>query len=138
MIKRIKLDKNQNLTEIDMKKVRRAALELKDYIEDAPQEEAQKYQYQQRVMPFICAALDGVMPVPNYDWVPYNRCYILEGIYPELPSAFDDLYSKFIVLTRAAAEDYSIAGHEGRKYDLNEYVETDPDGTKYEWCWFED
>ena len=138
MIKRIKLDENQNLTEIDMKKLHRAALALKDYIDTAPREEAEKYEYQQRVMPLICAALDGSMPVPNYAQGPYNRRYIMEGFYPELPSEFDNLYSKFLVLTWGGANHYSIAEHEGRKYDPNEYVETDPDGTQYEWCWFED
>ena len=139
MIKRVKLNSDGYLTEIDMKPVRRLAQELKNYIENCSREEAEKYEYQKRMMPLINSVLDGTLPVPNYlSPNPYSVRYMMEGLFPELVPEFGELYYPFMTMTDGDPMKFSLSTHETGKYEHGKYRETDPDGTQYELCWFED
>lgn len=138
MIKRVKLDKSGSLTEIDWKATRRVALALKAYIENASKDEALKYEYCQRVMPLVEATLNGSIKVPYYGNSPYNYRYIMEGLYPELPAEFGDLYLSFLHKIQGGISEFSLSTHESGEYIFPKYGEEDEFGNRYEICWFED
>lgn len=138
MIKRVKIDENGSLTEIDWKATRRAALALKAYIEAAPLGELLKYEYQKRVMPLIDATLDGSVQMPYYGSPPYDFRYIMEGLYPALPSTFQDLYAEFIQKIEGSVSEFSLSTHESGEFIFQKYAEEDELGNRYELCWFED
>jgi hypothetical protein len=138
MIKRVKLDENRSLTEIDWKATRRAALALKAYIETAPSGEALEYEYQKRVMPLIDATLDGSIQFPYRGHEPYDYRYIMEGLYPELPSQFEYLFLKFLHKIQGDVSQFSLSTHESGEFIFQKYAEEDEFGNRYELCWFED
>ncbi len=141
MIKRVKLDKDGWPTELDWKAIRRETLELKAYIEAAPLGEVLQYEYKSRVMPLIDKTLDGSIQIPfPYNEFPYNTRYIMEGLYPELPEKFHELYTNFMYRIRPDIGVMSLSYHENgdETYDYEKYRTTDEDGNVYEMCWFED
>lgn len=137
MEKLVKLDENGALTEIDPIALRRTALELKEYIENAPDEEAKKYQYFERVMPLIKEVLDNRIQIPYHGSFPYSRRLIMEGFYPELVRDFSELYLtlKFMIIGYPSL--FSLSTKRHGKYVYGECEEI-INGEKYEWCWFED
>lgn len=137
MKKLVKLDESLRLTEIDPKVLRRSALALKAYIEQAPEAEAEKYEYEQRVMPLVRAALDGTVQIPYYGQQPYSMRFIIEGLYPELIDEFSKLYSNFMLIIEGSSAKFSLSTHLHGKYVLDECEEV-INGERYEWCWFED
>lgn len=138
MIKRVKIDENGSLTEIDWKVTRKAALALKAYIEAAPLGEALQYEYQKRVMPLIESTLDGSVQFPYRGQQPYDYRYILEGLYPELPPSFEDLFLNFLHKIQGRISQFSLSTHESGEFIFQKYAEEDEFGNRYELCWFED
>lgn len=137
MIKRVKIDENGSLTEIDWKVTRKAALELKTYIDSAPSDERRKYEYQERVVPLINAVLDGSIKIPHTGDC-YDVRYIMDGLYPELLPSFSELYSKFLCMIWGSVSSFSLSTHESGEFIFQKYAEEDEFGNRYELCWFED
>jgi hypothetical protein len=137
MIKRVKIDENGSLTEIDRKATRRAALELKAYIEVAPLDERRKYEYHEQVIPLVNAFLDESIKIP-YIGDCYDVRYIMEGLYPELLPSFSKLYSKFLCMIWGSVSSFSLSTHESGEFIFQKYAEEDEFGNRYELCWFED
>jgi hypothetical protein len=138
MIKRVKLDENGSLTEIDWKATHRSALTLKAYIEAAPLGEAVQYEYHKRVMPLIEATLNKSVQMPYYGPQPYDYRYIMEGLYPSLPVGFEDLYLSFKQKIEGSVSEFSLSTHESGEFIFQKYSEEDEFGNRYELCWFED
>ena len=139
MKKLIKLDENLRLTEIDWKAARHQAKILCEYIENAPEAERAKYQYDSRAMPLIDAVMNGSMEIPYLDEDPYNYRSMTEGWLPfdEIPDMFSSIYSKFYLMIGASSSMFSLSTHESGKYIFEKY-RVEKDGELYEWCWFED
>ncbi|MDQ1232467.1 hypothetical protein [Sphingomonas sp. SORGH_AS_0879] len=137
MIKKVKIDKNMRLAEIDKKKLAKAAASLKYYIENCDEVESKKFKYHERLDGILSQALSFDLEVPFLKDV-YSVRLMMEGIEPMLPMEFDKLYSKFIILAGASPADYSLSTYEDGVYQPGKYRVVDDDGTAYEICWFED
>jgi hypothetical protein len=142
--KLVKLDEDFNLTEIDWKATRRQAEKLRDYISNAPENERQKYEYEERLTPMINAVMDGSIEIPwrtNQIAIqfadPYPARFIMEGQAPDLVESFENVYYPFKNMIGAAASVFSLSTHESGEYILEKY-RVEKDGEFYEWCWFED
>lgn len=137
MKKLVKLDENLRLTEIDRKATRRQAEKVRDYIENAPEAERIKYEYDKNVMPLVNAVLGDTIDIPYCGQFPYNARLMWEGQAPALVEAFENVYYTFKFMIRADPAQFSLSTHESGKYILNKY-DVEKDGEIYEWCWFED
>lgn len=139
MIKRVKLDENGYLTEIDWKAIRRIATELKQYVQNAPLDEVAKYQYHTRVLPLLEAIFNKTVKTPfPFQDQPYDVKYEIEGIFPKLVQTFSYMYSELICRLCAMPGVMSLSIHETGNFILDKDRETDEDGNVYELCWFED
>ncbi len=139
MIKRVKLDDNGYLTEIDWNAARRWAAALKDYIETAPLEEKLKFGYDSRVLPLIESVLDGSIEFPfPYANEPYDTRAIIDGYYPPLVKQFSQIYSELLYRISGSVGSCSLSAHKTGEYIFGQDREVDEEGNVYEVCWFDD
>jgi hypothetical protein len=143
MIKRVKLDENNSLTEIDWKATCRQAQELKDYIEAAPAEEASKYDYDKRVRPIIEQVLNGTVEFPfPADKDPYDIRAIMEGYYPELEYNFRQILYNLIFKIKGYPDQFNLSTHKNGVYNFETFLKEDriedSGGNVFVLCWFED
>ena len=137
MRKLVKLDPNLYLTEIDMKSMRREALALKAYIESAPQQEEELFQYKTKILPLVEAALNGSLQIPYRD-EPYSWRLMLEGLAPMLLDEFLDPYAAFFNRIRGSAGCSDPAYlRTGKIADYHPEI-IEKDGEQYQWVEFED
>jgi len=136
MRKLVLKDQDGRLTEVDTKALRREALALKVYIENATYEEEQLYNYKTRLLPLVLEALNGTLNFPHKGH-PYNIRYMMEGIEPELPLTLDDAYYAFMARIHG-----NVSFSSASLKDFGEYIpgasEVVIDGQRYEWVDFED
>jgi hypothetical protein len=139
VIKRVKLDENGWLTELDWKAIQRVAFGLKDYIKNAPLDEIAKYQYHTKALPFVESIICNKIILPfRYQDAPYETRYQIEGLFPMFVSEFSELYSKLLYMLSGSIGSISLSTHETGEYILEKYREVDANGNIYELCWFED
>jgi hypothetical protein len=138
MIKRVKLDKNGLLSEIDLQKTCRAAVLLQEYILKADPAEATTFKYFEKVLPIVKLFLAGDLPLPYKGGELYDYRAIMEGYQPELPRAFSELYLSFMFKIEHSISQFSLSTHESGEYIFNKYEEEDEFGDVYALCWFED
>ncbi len=136
MRKLVLLDEDGWLTEVDPKALRREALELKEYIDNAPLIEEQQFHYKTKLLPLVNSALDGFLKIPYKD-EPYNIRLIIDGLELDLPLGIQDLYFRFLTRIKGAPPAYppnTLVGEDGR------FVpdKTDANGKRYRWVEFED
>lgn len=80
--------------EVDEKRLRREAAELKSYLDQLPDSQDQ-LNLKSTVMPFCDGALNGTMQFPiDTRMVPLNISRILDVGDP-IPSGFEELYARF-------------------------------------------
>ncbi len=97
MRKLVLLDKDGALTEIDRKALRREALALKAYINQAPFAEAYQFDYRGKLLPLVEAALNGTVKVLYKESGPYNTLLMREGLEPPLPPEAHKRYVDFLL-----------------------------------------
>lgn len=136
MRKLVKKDENGRLTEVDVKAMRREALALQRYIDEAPAAEKAEFKYHEWLQPVIDAALDGTLRIP-YMHQPYNFRLMDEGLLPWLPEQFLERYVRFLARIEGAVELSSCSTIEGGGY-IPRASEEIIDGDRYEWVIFED
>lgn len=139
MIKRVRLDANGALTEIDWKAAERAARALLDYIEQAPAEVRARFDYDAKALPFIEGVLARTIAVPfPYAAAPFNARSQREAWEPTPPEEFSELYARLLSRITGSPASSSLSTHESGRYVPGQYRELEADGTIYELCWFED
>lgn len=138
MRKLVKLNSRGLLTEIDIKVMRRKALALKAYIESAPKQEEELFQYKAKVLPLVEAALNGSLQIPHKAEEMYSWRLMLDGLAPMLPDEFDELYASF--LNRIEGSPHWSNPEFLRTENLSDYHPdiVEKDGEQYEWVEFED
>lgn len=138
MKKLVKLDANGWLTEIDQKALAREAHALRTYIESAPAKEEEIFQYKNKVLPLVEAAISGTLMLPYKGEDPYSWRLMLEDLAPMLTDAFRTIYSAFIV--RIHGHPMPVAPSYRETGDALKYIPAivEKDGDRYEWVEFED
>jgi hypothetical protein len=138
MKKLVRLDAGGWLTEIDMKAMHREARALQAYIQTASLDEELLFQYRSKVLPLICAALEGRLQIPYKGEAPYSWQLMFEGLAPKLTGDFSNLYSLF--MNRIAGSSTLSALSVQQNDDTADYVPDiiEKDGWRYEWVNFED
>lgn len=129
MRKLVKLGKDGYLTEVDTKAMRREALVLQRYIDEAPEDERKLLRYDEWLRPVVDAAIHGSLPIP-YTREPYNIHLMLEGVLPELPQPLLGPYARFVRRITGAARFSIISPSDGQEEVI--------DGERYQWVTFED
>ena len=119
----VELDQFSYATEVDKKRLRREAQELKDYLSKlAPADDTQNLR--RLVMPFCEKALDGTLPLPlDVRKKPINIPRVLDA-GGKVPERFEELYARF----------FNTAV--GARADVENRVERG--GKSYAWVDFED
>lgn len=139
MIKRIKLDANGALTEIDWQLADQAALALRRYVDAAPSAENRAFEYNARIRPVIEATLDRSIAVPfPLSCKPYDMRAQREGWEPALPDTFSELYAQFIQIITGSPAASSLSTHETGQYVFGMYRDFDAAGDAYELCWIKE
>ncbi|MBX3659686.1 MAG: hypothetical protein KF740_14740 [Ramlibacter sp.] len=134
----MRLDDGGWLTEIDQRAMRREALALKSYIEAAPAQEERLFQYKEKVLPLVDAALSGSLQIPFKGQGGYSWRLMLEGLEPMLVQRFRELHSRFMNRIDGSAmwsapSFLQTGNSEDYKPDI-----VMKDGVRYEWVEFED
>ncbi len=126
------------LTEVDPKALRREALALKTCIESAPRKEEKQFQYRQKLLPLVEAALNGTLQIPLKGDGPYPVRWMEEGFEPWLPEPLSEMYFTFLGRVRGVA--HLSAPSYLKTHDIMDYVPeiVEKDGQRYEWVEFED
>lgn len=130
------MDANGWLTEIDVKAMRREAADLLRYIDEAPEAERERFQYDAWLRPLTNAALDGTLDIP-YRENPYSFHLMNEGILPMLPNKLMGRYAQFFIRIKGDPTVSSCSVAETGSYEPS-VSEVVIDGERYEWVIFED
>jgi len=134
MRKQVRKDHDGALTEIDSKALRREAMALRAYIEQASSEEEAIFRYRVKLLPLVEGAMNGTLAIPHKG-DPYNLRFIMEGMEPDLPEGIQDLYFQFLSRIKGRASVSSTSVDENGRYIPDE---VEINGQRYEWVEFED
>jgi hypothetical protein len=111
-----------HMKEVDPKRVRRAALTVRDYILNASSEAEKKYNFRKRILPWVEKIITGTLPLP-FDMISelhYLYRMISDDVYPDFPLEFRDLLAKFQLAVIGVANSPSFE-KDGKHWVLEEF-----------------
>jgi hypothetical protein len=118
----IELDENGYMRDVDPKRVRHAALAVRDYILNASPEAEEKYNFRKHILPWVEKILTGSLPLP-FDMIGelyYLSRMISEDVYPDFPPSFRDLLAGFQLAVIGSANSPSFE-KDGKHWVLEEF-----------------